>query len=107
MELTKGSWVLSMLCLGTLCLSLQVIHGAPWSNGPAGNATTNSTAECGAPPYATHDWIADHALALLPNEEKAWIVPHQTMYLMGTEAPDNRNIPSDCGAPHNGYDDQR
>lgn len=57
------------------------------------------------PPYATHDWVADHALSLLPNEEKAWIVPHQTLYLVGTEAPDNRNIPNDCGAPHNGYDD--
>jgi len=95
-----------MLCLGTLCLPTQIVHGAPWSNGPGGNATTNLVAECNDPPYATHDWIADHALSLLPNEEKAWIVPHKTRYLMGTEAPDNRNIPSDCNTPHNGYDDR-
>jgi integrase len=42
------------------------------------------------PPYATHDWVADHALSLLPNEEKAWIVPHQTLYLVGTVLRRNR-----------------
>ncbi len=77
-----------------------------WSNGPRGNATTNRVEECDSPPYSTHDWIADHALALLPNDEKAWLVPHRTMYLLGTEAPDNRRIPDACGAPHNGYDDR-
>lgn len=37
-----------------------------WSNGPAGNATTNEASECATPSYATHDWIADHARDLLP-----------------------------------------
>ena len=77
-----------------------------WSNGPRGNATTNRVEECDNPPYSTHDWIADHALALLPDDEKAWLVPHRTMYLLGTEAPDNRRIPDACEAPHNGYDDR-
>jgi hypothetical protein len=79
---------------------------SPWSNGPSGNATTNQAQECDNPPYSTHDWIADHALALLPDEEKAWLVPHRAMYLLGTEAPDNRHIPDECGAPNNGYDDR-
>ena len=78
-----------------------------WSNGPAGNATTNLASECDDPPYATHDWIADHALALLPTEEAAWLQPHRTMYLLGTEAPDNDDIPVACGAPNTGYDDRR
>lgn len=79
-----------------------------WGNGPAGNATTNQASECSSPPYATHDWIADHALALLPAEEGAWLLAHEDMYLLGTEAPDNNEIPAACGAPDpsNGYDDR-
>ena len=42
-----------------------------WNNGQDGNTTTNTVKECSNPPYATHDWIADHALALLPQEERA------------------------------------
>ena len=77
-----------------------------WNNGPSGNSTTNQPSECSSPPYATHDWIADHALDLLPDNEKAWLVPHKTLYLLGTEAPDNDNIPASCGGPNTGYDDR-
>ena len=90
-----------LLAVGFFSLSL------PWSNGPAGNATTNTAAECSNPPYATHDWIADHALALLPAAEEDWLRSRQAMYLLGTEAPDNSNIPAACGAPNTGYDDRR
>jgi len=51
--------------------------------------------------------VADHALALLPADERAWMEPHKTLYLLGTEAPDNDNIPAECGAPNTGYDDRR
>lgn len=77
-----------------------------WNNGQSGNTGTNTSAECGNPPYATHDWIADHALALLPAEEKAWLEPHRAVYLIGTEAPDNKAIAAACGTPHRGYDDR-
>ncbi len=77
-----------------------------WNNGQSGNATTNEPEECSSPPYSTHDWIADRALALLPDAEAEWLVPHRAMYLLGTEAPDNRRIPEECGAPHTGYDDR-
>lgn len=77
-----------------------------WNNGPSGNAATNLASECASPPYATHDWIADHALDILSDAEKAWLVPHKTLYLLGTEAPDNRNIPASCGGPNTGYDDR-
>jgi len=77
-----------------------------WSNGPSGNTGTDSTAECTDPPYATHDWIADHALALLPEEERAWLQPHRAVYLIGTEAPDNDEIAAGCGTPNRGYDDR-
>lgn len=78
-----------------------------WNNGQQGNASTDDPSECDDPPYATHDWIADRALALVPNSEKEWLLPHKTLYLLGTEAPDNNEIPDQCGAPNNGYDDRR
>jgi hypothetical protein len=89
-----------------IVLCFPVDAGA-WGNGPSGNATTNKPSECNDVPYSTHDWIADHALALLPDEEKAWLLPYKTYYLLGTEAPDNDDIPDQCGAPNNGYDDRR
>jgi len=83
-----------------------VLSLVAWNNGPSGNPGTNTAAECGNPPYATHDWIADHALALLPDDEKAWLEPHRATYLLGTEAPDNKEITAACGTPHRGYDDR-
>ena len=77
-----------------------------WNNGPSGNTTTNTVAECVNAPYSTHDWIADHAIASLPDEEKAWLVPHKSLYLLGTEAPDNRTIATACKTPNRGYDDR-
>ncbi len=88
-------------------LTVLTITAVSWSNGPAGNATTNLASECSDPPYGTHDWIADHAQALLPDSEAGWIRPHRTMFLLGTEAPDNDDIPAECGAPNTGYDDRR
>ena len=79
---------------------------AGWNNGQSGNTSTDKKAECSNPPYATHDWIADHALDLLPAAEKAWITPHKNLYLIGTEAPDHKGIPASCGAPNIGYDDR-
>ncbi len=64
-----------------------------WSNGPSGNAATNEASECADPPYATHDWITEHAVMILPENEREWLMPHLAMYLLGTEAPDNWN----CG----------
>ncbi len=95
-----------MIAIGVLVLVGSPTGLRSWSNGPAGNATTNEASECASPSYATHDWIADHARDLLPPAEQAWLTPHRTMYLLGTEAPDSRNIPAACGAPHTGYDDR-
>ena len=62
--------------LFSILLIATPVHS--WSNGQAGNAATDQVEECDSPPYATHDWIADHALALLPDNEKAWLLPHKT-----------------------------
>lgn len=76
-----------------------------WNNGQSGEARTELPEHCDDPPYSTHDWIADHALDMLPDDEKEWLVPHRAMYLIGTEAPDNSNILASCGSPHTGYGD--
>ena len=92
--------MISILCLPEVALS--------WKNGPSGDAATDEDhPDCDVVPFSTHDWIPDHALALLPAEESAWLRPHKKLYLLGSEAPDNNNIPDACGAPHNGYDDRR
>ena len=91
------------LAAGTLLLSLPI---SAWNNGQKGNTTTTTKAECSTVPYGTHDWIADQAVELLPDDEKAWLLPHRANYLIGTEAPDHRLIPLSCGDPHRGYDDR-
>ena len=88
-----------------LVFGLAVPHA--WNNGQAGNTTTSVSSECTDPPYATHDWIADHAIEMLPDDEKAWLLPHRAVYLIGTEAPDHKLIPLSCGVPHRGYDDRQ
>lgn len=78
-----------------------------WNNGPSGDAATDEDhPNCDIVPYATHDWIADHARALLPQQERQWIDQNIKLYLLGTEAPDNDDIPDTCNAPGNGYDDR-
>ena len=57
--------VIRLFAAAVFCFSL------PWSNGLAGNATTNTVAECSNPLGATQHWIADHALALLPTAKEA------------------------------------
>jgi hypothetical protein len=50
--------------------------------------------------------IADQALALLPEAEKAWLLPLKSVYLLGTEAPDFKGVPTACQTPNHGYDDR-
>jgi zinc dependent phospholipase C len=96
-----------LLAVGALLSAITWCEPAPaWNNGQSGNSTTNTASECTNPPYATHDWIADHALALVPNAEKAWLTPHKAIYLLGTEAPDNKTIATSCNTPNRGYDDR-
>ncbi len=94
------------LASGVGLATLYLTSLGAWNNGQTGNTATNTAAECSDPPYATHDWIADHAMDLLPDNKKAWLQPHRAIYLIGTEAPDNRTIRPACGVPHRGYDDR-
>jgi hypothetical protein len=90
-------------------VALLLLTASPvfaWNNGQSGNANTDIAAECSNPPYATHDWIAEHALMLLPQAERDWLMPHKAVYLIGTEAPDFKLIATACQTPHRGYDDR-
>ena len=91
----------TLLILIVIAVSLEA-----WSGGPSGVAYTRQPSECPSPPYSVHDWIADHARAQLPPEERAWLDPYRAMYLLGTEAPEHRGIPTACGAPNTGYGDR-
>jgi hypothetical protein len=55
---------------------------AGWSNG-------GYSANPEIPDYGTHDWIAEHALDWLPQQEKQWLLDNKAAYLYGTELPDN------------------
>ncbi len=90
-----------------LVFLLNQEHLFPWNNGPSGDSSTDEDHPlCENIPYSTHDWIAGHARALLPEEERKWIDDNKKLYLLGTEAPDNDKIPDTCNAPNNGYDDR-
>lgn len=67
------------------CLCVLVVNLQPalcWSNG-------GYSADPANPDYGTHDWIAQHALALLPEAEKQYLTDNLAAYLYGTELPDN------------------
>jgi len=69
-----------MLTLATT--SASVINGFAWSNGGYSSDPSN-------PDYGTHDWVAQHALDWLPDQEKQYINDNLVAYLYGTELPDN------------------
>jgi len=93
-----------------ICMNATVWLGwAPaadaWKNGPPDNKVTNSLDDCLEPPYATHDWVIDQAVSLLPETERQWLTDQRRFYLIGTEAPDYAKIMLACGVPHRGYND--
>jgi hypothetical protein len=62
-------------------LSLTIPQAVAWSNG-------GYSADSAQPDYGTHDWIAQHALDFLPDNEKQYITRNLAVYLYGTELPD-------------------
>lgn len=69
-----------------------------WGNGGFSSDPNN-------PKYGTHDWIAEHALDWLPQNEKQFILENLAAYLYGTELPDNGAAPDGIGdtAKHHVY----
>lgn len=85
--------LLMVLIIHTLGVSFMIINPpsvTAWSNGGFSTDPQN-------PNYGTHDWIAQHALDWLPNEEKQYILDNLVAYLYGTELPDNSIAPEGIG----------
>jgi len=82
--------VLSLIILGFLLASRPLCSSYGWSNGGYSDDPSS-------PKYGTHDWIAQHALDWLPDEEKSFIVSNLATYLYGTELPDNNRAPDGIG----------
>jgi hypothetical protein len=82
--------MLSILVISMLYAmsNLGMVKG--WFNGGFSSDPNN-------PNYGTHDWIAQHALDWLPNEEKQYILDNLATYLYGTELPDNGGAPDGIG----------
>jgi hypothetical protein len=83
------------VCLFTITiLSIWFMASAAevsgWSNG-------GYSADPNNPDYGTHDWIAEHALDWLPQQEKQFLLDNKTSYLYGTELPDNSQAPDGIG----------
>jgi hypothetical protein len=76
----------------------QAVSVYGWSNG-------GYSADPANPDYGTHDWIAEHALDWLPQNEKQHILDNLVAYLYGTELPDNSGAPDGIGdtANHHVY----
>ena len=87
---TVSGIMLTILLIGTSYTMLNLKPVAGWSNGGFSSDPNN-------PVYGTHDWIAQHALDWLPNEEKEYIVSNLAIYLYGTELPDNSGAPDGIG----------
>ena len=68
--------------------SAAVVSG--WSNGGYSADPTH-------PDYGTHDWIAEHSLDWLPQQEKQFLLDNKASYLYGTELPDNNQAPDGIG----------
>jgi hypothetical protein len=82
--------MLIMLLTSMLHIILNISPAAGWFNGGLSSDPNN-------PNYGTHDWIAQHALDWLPNEEKQYILDNLAAYLYGTELPDNGGAPDGIG----------
>ncbi len=61
-----------------------------WSNG-------GYSADPAHPDYGTHDWIAEHALDWLPQQNKQFLLDNKASFLYGTELPDNNQAPDGIG----------
>ena len=101
MKKTKGL-ILIIFFIVLVCMLPVPVLG--WSNG-------GYSADFENPDYGTHDWIAEHAMNMLPETQKSYLELYFNAYLLGTEAPDNAGLNyktyedyGDTTKHHNYYD---
>ena len=87
----KNQVSLAVLLLAALLItSYGATSVSGWSNG-------GFSADPADPDYGTHDWIAQHALDWLPQQEKQFLTDNLASYLYGTELPDNNQASDGIG----------
>ncbi len=87
---TKLSIEIAIIIVCTLTITLAPALTTAYSNGCY-------SADPSDPDYGTHDYIAQHALDWLPDNEKRYISDNLNDYLYGTELPDNGAAPDGIG----------
>jgi hypothetical protein len=87
---------LALACLPVLVMVALVPPVSAWSNGGYSSDQNN-------PDYGTHDYLAEHALKMLPAAEQSAIVHNLSLMLYGTEMPDNPKEIGDSLANHHVY----
>jgi hypothetical protein len=91
MQNTPIVFLLVVLTFSVVVLAgLQVSFASAWGNG-------GYSADITHPDYGTHDWVAQHALDWLPQQEKQVLADNLATYIFGTELPDNKNTPGGVG----------
>jgi len=83
----KYAYAIIIILLAT---AIGAKPASAWSNG----GYSDNPAQ---PIYGTHDWIAEHALDWLPQQEKQYLIDNKANYLYGTELPDNNQTPDGIG----------
>ena len=69
------------VALLTALIVIGQVRVYAWENGDTESSAMN-------PSYGTHDWIAAHALNMLPAKHKDFLNKYLKLYLYGTEFPD-------------------
>ncbi len=77
--------VFKKIVLSTLFIPAFLQPVLAWNNGGRTKDLSNTK-------YGMHDWIAEEAVKMLPENEKEWINRNLSTFLLGTEAPDNQAI---------------
>jgi hypothetical protein len=85
-----------ILTIGIFILISPITYCIAWNNGNSGSAyADNDVSYSYDDNFGTHDWIANAALDKLwaNNQTKwQWLKARKTIYLVGTEAPDNSGV---------------
>ncbi len=79
-----------ILLSALIIVSFGVVVVSGWSNG-------GYSADPAHPDYGTHDWIAEHALDWLPQQNKQFLLDNKAIFLYGTELPDNNQASDGIG----------
>jgi hypothetical protein len=92
MSVNRFKWGICPALL--LAITLGTAGGAHgWSNGGYSSDESN-------PDYGTHDWIADAALQPQTKDVSFLKTTYHSLFLLGTEAPDNPAYIGDTGSHH-------